>query len=285
MKSLHKLAVAIFMAPLLVLAGTPGDPASKDLLLVHDSADVAMPLVEFLKTKGGFTTTVVDQGHLPSDWSNYRAVLGYVHGKLLEPTELAILDYTEHGGRFVALHHMISSGKAGNKFYFKFLGMQLDNPKESSKPVEPGAGYGWYNGPRTPENGEVGISYTLINLHPHHFILSHDVTWGESVPYQSTDALTVRTEYPGIVLPRAEAYVNHKYTDGRAKTVLCGLKYTDTRTGATFEQDRMAWFKDYGAGKIFYFQPGHFIDEYQNPNICQMILNAVIWDGQSSGKY
>ena len=47
-----------------------------------------------------------------------------------------------------------------------------------------------------------------------------------------------------------------------------------------FEQDRMAWFKDYEKGRIFYFLPGHFAEEYQNPNISQMILNTILWDGR-----
>jgi len=282
MNPIFTLITALVLAPLVTFADPPADASSKQLLLIHDNITVGMPLVEFLKVKGGFTTTVVDQAHLPADWSGYRAVLGYVHKNLEEPTEQAIISYTEHGGRFVALHHMISSGKAENKYYFKFLGIQLDSPKDSPKPVDPGAGYGWYNGPRTPDGKETGISYTLIKLHPTHFIVTHDVNWGPPVTYQSSDALEPPAEYPAIVMPRAEAYMNHKFTDGRAKTVLCGMKFTDPRTGKIFEQDRAAWFKDYGAGKIFYFQPGHFIEEYLDPNICQMILNAIIWNGDSA---
>lgn len=279
MKHTLTLLIALLLTRLAALALPPGDPSGKQLLLVHDSAEVAAPLVEFLHAKGGFTTTIVDQAHLPADLSGYRAVLGYVHKTLTEPTELAIISYTEHGGRFVALHHMISSGKAANQHYFKFLGIQLDNPKECKNPVLPGAGYGWTNGPRDADGKETGISYTLVRLHPTHFIVTHDVTWGEPVAYQSSDAPVPSAKYPAIVIPRAEAYMNHKFTDGKAKTVLCGMKFTDPRTGTHFEQDRMAWIKDYGAGKIFYFQPGHFIEEYKDANICQMILNAIIWDG------
>jgi len=280
MKPSPALLIALLLAPLTALAAPPTNPSATQLLLIHDSAEVTAPLVEFLKAKGGFTTTVVDQAHLPADLSGCRAVLGYVHRNLTEPTELAIINYTEHGGRFVALHHMISSGKAANKHYFKFLGIQLDSPKESRNPVAPGAGYGWYNGPRTPDGAETGITYALIKLHPTHFIVTHDITWGDPIAYQSSDAPVPSAKYPAIVIPRAEAYMNHKFTDGNAKTVLCGMKFTDPRTGAVFEQDRMAWLKDYGAGTVFYFQPGHFIEEYKDPNICQMILNAIIWDGK-----
>lgn len=268
----------ILAAGLALGGGSRVDAAAGDhqLLLIHDGAKVTEPLVEFLKARGGYDTTVVDQAHLPSDWSGYRAVLGYVHGQLLEPTEVAIIDYTKKGGRFVALHHMISSGKAGNKYYFDFLGIQLDDPKASSAPVAPGAGYGWYTG----GEGEPGVKVTLVKLHPTHFIVTHDVQWADTVHYQSSDALAVAKDYPAIVMPKAEAYMNHKFTDGREKTVLLGFQYTDPRTHAFFEQDRTAWFKKYGAGLIFYFQSGHFSEEYQNPNISQMILNAIIWDGR-----
>jgi hypothetical protein len=246
------------------------------LLLIHDGAKVAQPLVEFLESRGGFQITQVDQAHLPADWTGFRAVLGYVHNKLLEPTELALIDYTKKGGRFLALHHMISSGKAANKYYFDFLGIQLDSPKTAREAVLPGVGYGWFTG----GPGDPGVTVALVNLHPSHYIVSHDVKWNDVIRYQSSDRLAAEKEYPAIILRKAEAYMNHKFTDGREKTVLCGMKYTDPRNEAVFEQDRMVWFKSYGAGRIFYFQPGHFSEEYQNPNIAQMILNAIVWDGR-----
>lgn len=248
---------------------------SNRLLLIHDGAKPIQPLIQFLHETGGFDVTVVDQSQLPSDWSQFRAVLGYVHNKLLEPTELAIIDYTKKGGRFLALHHMISSGKADNKYYFDFLGVRLDNPKQSKDPVEPGAGYGWYTGGK----GEPGVAITVVNLAPTQFIVAHDVKWPDTAHYQSSDTLTPAKDYAALVLPKSEAYVNVKFTDGREKTVLCGMSYTDPRTHAVFEQDRCAWFKRYGEGWIFYFQPGHFAEEYQNPVIRQMIWNAIVWDG------
>ncbi len=251
--------------------------SSQRLLLVHDNATVAEPLVAYLKEHGHFETLVVDQAHLPppAEWSGFRAVLGYVHGKLLEPTEVAIIDYTKKGGRFVALHHMVSSGKAENKYYFDFMGLRLEEPKSSPQPKVPGAGYGWYTGGK----GEPGIQQTLVNLNPTHFIVSHDVTWSATAHYQSSDTLDIARDYPAIALPKAEAYVNVKWTDGREKTVLFGFSYTDPRNQAHFEQDRAGWTKPAGAGRIVYLQPGHFAEEYENPNIAQMVLNAIVWDG------
>lgn len=276
----HRLLTIV--AGLMLGVGTPlpaQTPApSQRLLFVHDNAKAAAPLIAFLKTRGGFDTLVVDQAHLPpaTEWSGFRAVLGYVHGRLLEPTELAIIDYTKKGGRFVALHHMVSSGKVANKYYFEFMGLQLDDPKNSPTPKEPGASYGWYTGGKS----EPGIQQTLVNLNPHHFITSHDVKWDVTAHYQSSDTLDIARDYPAIVLPKAEAYVNVKWTDGREKTVLFGFSYTDPRNQAHFEQDRSGWTKPYGAGRIVYLQPGHFAAEYENPNISQMVLNAIVWDGR-----
>jgi hypothetical protein len=257
--------------------------ASQRLLFIHDSATAAEPLITYLKTHGGFDTLVVDQAHLPppTEWSGFRAVLGYVHGKLLEPTEVAIIDSTTTGGRFVALHHMVSSGKTENKYYFDFMGLRIEEPKNAPAPKVAGAAYGWYTGGKgEPGKGEPGITQTLVNLNPTHFITSHDVKWSDTARYQSSDTLTVAKDYPAIVLPKAEAYVNVKWTDGREKTVLVGFSYTDPRTQAHFEQDRSGWTKPAGAGRIVYLQPGHFAEEYENPNISQMVLNAIVWDGR-----
>lgn len=72
--------------------------------------------------------------------------------------------------------------------------------------------------------------------------------------------------------------MNHKFTDGREKTVLCGLKYYDPRNGELFMQDRAVWLKPYGEGDIVYILPGETPADYENPNIAQMILNAVMWE-------
>ena len=273
---LHRLLLVGLLAAAARLAGQPST-SSHRLLLIHDSAKVAQPLIAFLRERGQFDTLVVDQAHLPppGDWDGFRAVLGYVHGRLLEPTELAIIDYTKRGGRFVALHHMVSSGKAANKYYFDFMGLRLEEPKNSPAPKQPGGPYGWYTGGQ----GEPGIAQTLVNLNATHFITTHDVTWPTTARYQSSDTLAAARDYPALVLPKAEAYVNVKFTDGREKTVLTGFIYTDPRNQAHFEQDRSGWTKPAGAGRIVYLQPGHFAEEYENPTVAQMVLNAIVWDG------
>lgn len=71
--------------------------------------------------------------------------------------------------------------------------------------------------------------------------------------------------------------MNHKFTDGREKIVLCGIKFYDERNGQLFTQDRAAWIKKQGDGYIIYFLPGHVTSDYENQNVCQMVLNAINW--------
>lgn len=240
---------------------------SNKILIVHDELPQMEVLTKFLQQKGGLDVTVVEQSALPEDWSGYRAVIAYIHRVLEVPAEKAIIAYTDNGGRYIALHHSISSKKANNEFYFDFLGIHLDSPGAAKNPVMPGAGYGWRE----------EITLTLVNLNPSHYITSHNVTWGEEIPYTPSDKPAYEALYPSISLHETEVYLNHKFTDGREKTILYGFKFFDDRNGQLFMQDRGAWLKAYGKGEVVYLQPGHAISDFENDNISQMILNAITW--------
>ena len=230
-----------------------------DVLIIQDELPQMEVLADFLADKGDLSVKIVDQQGLPDDLAAYRAVIVFIHGKLFEQTETAVLDYTENGGRLICLHHSISSGKAKNKFYFKFLGVQLD------KGIMEAGGYKWEDG-----------SWSIVNLNPHHPITNHNVNWNEPIAYTSSDYPSVEGSFSAIALKKdSEVFVNHKYTDGREKTVLCGLVYKDPATGRTYMQDRAAWLKKQGKGSVFYFMPGHSVSDYKNANIAQIILNAV----------
>lgn len=243
----------------------------RQVLIVMDEKPQMEVLSRFLESEGGLTVTIVPQDSLPADFSPFEAVVGYIHGKLQEKTELAIIDFTKNGGEYICLHHSISSGKSRNKYYFKFLGIQLDHPEKSSQPVEPGAGYGWTHG------GEEGVTLTILNLNPHHYITNYRVNWGKEIDYTPSDFPSAAGHYPSLSFEKSEVYMNHKFTDGREKTVLCGFKFFDRRNGKMFMQDRAVWLKDYGKGAIVYFKMGHSTREFQNRNYSQMILNAINW--------
>jgi hypothetical protein len=245
-----------------------GSPLQKQkIIIIQDEIPQMKVLAKFLRENGNLKVDIVSQDSLPSSLSHYQAVVVYIHKGLFEATEKAIIDYTMNGGKFICLHHSISSGKAKNKYYFDFLGIQLDDPKNSKNPVEPGGGYAW----------KESVTLILLNLNPEHYITNHQVTWGHKTNYISSDHPSIEKEYPSIMLEDSEVYLNHKFTDGREKTVLCGIKHFDERNEKLFMQDRGAWIKKAGKGVIIYFQPGHAPSDYEDPNIAQMILNAVKW--------
>jgi hypothetical protein len=239
------------------------------VIIVQDEMPTIKVLSSFLREKGKLDVTVVDQKHFPQDLSAYGSVIGYIHGKLAESAEMAIINYTQQGGRYIALHHSISSGKAKNMHYFAFLGIQLDQGSQSKHPVEPGKGYGWVEGE--------DIALTLVNLTPHHYITNHKIQWDDTISYASSDQPSVERSYPSITLAHTEVYMNHKFIDGREKTVLCGFKFLDKRNQHLFMQDRAVWLKQYRKGDIIYIMPGHSPSDYENQNISQMILNATQW--------
>jgi hypothetical protein len=268
------LLAAVMVVALFAWLGA--GPGPRDVLIIQDEMPQIEVLSAFLKEHGNKEVDVVDQDGLPDDLSQYEAVLLFIHKDLAEATEKAVIDYTKKGGRFVCLHHSISSGKAANKYYFDFLDVRLDNPKQSSKAVEPGVGYGWRH---TETNGE-NVTLTIVNLNSKHYITNHRVDWGEAIPYTVSDYPSEEARFPSISLENSEVYLNHKFTDGREKTVLMGIKYFDDRVGKVFMQDRAGWIKREGDGEIVYLMPGHAASDYENRNIAQMVLNAIEWQPQ-----
>ena len=71
--------------------------------------------------------------------------------------------------------------------------------------------------------------------------------------------------------------MNHKFTDGREKTVLMGLKFLDERNDQMFMQDRAGWLKGHGEGEVIYLMPGHAATDFENDNFAQMIMNSITW--------
>jgi hypothetical protein len=250
---------------MLALGASPHKPA--EVLIIQDELPQMKVLAGFLQEKGSLSVTISDQASLPKDLSAYRAVLVFIHKDLQETTEKAIIDYTQKGGRLICLHHSISRVKAANKFYFDFLGIRLDQG-----PMAAG-GYAYQ-----------ASGWSLVNLNPHHYITSFHVDWGSTTAYTPSDAPSVEGTYPSIRLgDDSEVFINHKFTDGREKIVLCGLAYQDKEANRTYLQDRGAWIKEQGKGIIIYFMPGHAASDYQKNGIAQMILNAIRWTPDAAG--
>ena len=240
--------------------------AQSKVLIIQDELPQMEVLSDFITENGqNIDIGIVDQDNLPGSMSDYDAVIVYIHGKLFENTEKWIIEYTNKGGRFICLHHSISSGKAKNQNYFKFLGIRLDGTDNSRDAELPGEGYAWVD----------PVTLIIVNLNDQHYVTNHKIGWGKGIQYQSSDLFPEMQTFPSISLPESEVYLNHKFTDGKEKTILLGLKYLDTRNNELFMQDRAGWYKKAGKGEIFYFMPGHAAIDFQNPNYSQMILNAI----------
>jgi Trehalose utilisation len=269
---MRKMIVSIVSTLLLIAIAWPARAAdSKQVLIVMDEREQMETLAKYLKEHGGIDSTIVDQKSVPDDWSHFDAVIGFVHGALQEPVEMKIIDYTKNGGRYVCLHHMISSGKSKNKYYFDFLGVRMTDIDKSREPAEPGGHYAW----REP------VDITVVNLNPTHYITSHDVTWPDKTEF-SAGGSTKAVTYPAFT-ERGEAYMNVFFSD-TDKTVLLGLKYTDDRNNASYMQTAEGWLKPAGKGWIVYLQPGHFTQEFEQPAVSQMVLNAITWAPRAASK-
>ncbi|OHB76019.1 MAG: hypothetical protein A2Z25_22245 [Planctomycetes bacterium RBG_16_55_9] len=242
--------------------GVSAQAGGNKVLIIQDERPQMDVLAKFLEEKGKLSVTIADQQSFDKKLSPYKAVVVFIHKDLHEQTERVIIDYTQASGRLVCLHHSISSKKAENKFYFDFLGVQLNKG-----PMEEG-GYAYK-----------ASSWTFVNLNSKHYITNHKIDWNDEVTYTCSDQPGVEKLYPCTRFKEdSEVFVNHRFTDGRDKTVLCGLIYTNKATGKTYMQDRAGWIKSQGKGTIVYLMPGHCVSDYQNERIAQMVLNAVTWE-------
>ena len=240
--------------------------SSAKVLIIQDELQQMEVLTNFLTTnQKNLEIDIAKQKNLPEDLTVYHAIILYLHFRLHENTENKVIEYTKNGGRLIVLHHSISSGKAKNKNFFPFLGVQLDGTDNSRDPELPGGGYVWIE----------GVTFTLINLDPGHCVINYNVDWGEKINYTPSDIAPAASAYPTISLHDSEVYLNHKFTDGKDKTILMGMKFYDIRNDQLFMQDRASWYKTAEKGDIFYFMPGHSSREFENKNFSQMILNAI----------
>ncbi len=249
-KYVREIAVALMI-------GVGFSLAQEKILIIKDELPQMQLLADYMQKAGGFTAELADQNRLPASLHPYRSVVLYVHRQLTEETELAVIKYTRQGGRLLVLHHSISSGKRNNRYWFDFLKIKL--PEASLQD----GGYAY----RDP------VDVQMVNLRPDHYITSHNLTWPEKTTYGDVSPI----EAPAVTLHHSEAYLNQKFTDQNEKLVLCGMKYFDSATGVWYMQDQAAWLKKADQGWIFYLMFGHKNNDFEVPQITQMILNAMTW--------
>lgn len=236
-----------------------GSVTGAEVLIVADEFPAMELLAAKLKAEENLASRIVAQTNLPSDLSGFAAVIVYIHRELREPTERALVDYTRAGGRLVALHHSISSGKRKNKQWFGFLGVDLPQ-KDLSQ-----GGYKWIE----------GVPLEVVNLAPDHFITTHRVNYPARIPFSADGKPENATERPGFRLEPSEVYLNHVLTEPR--TILLGFRYTDAKSGQVWMQSHAGWVRAAGRGWIVYLLPGHTVAEFDNPTYARIVANAVVW--------
>lgn len=255
--TLALLLTCAFAAPRPARAAEAAKPAAK-VLIVADEFPAMRVLADRLKAEERIESEIVAQDKMPASLAPYAAVLVYIHKGLNEEPEKAFIQYAEGGGKLILLHHSISSGKRKNKYWFKFFGVDLPTGD-----VDKG-GYKWTE----------GITMSIVNLKPDHFITSNKIAWPSQIDWQPAGAAAV-TKVPGETLHETEVYLNHVLTGER--TILLGLKYTDAKTGKTYQQAHAGWVKPAGKGTLIYLLPGHSEREFKDPVYGRMVLNAVVY--------
>jgi hypothetical protein len=241
---------------ILFLAGFLHLPRA-EALFVADEFPAMQLVAGQLKAEEKIDSKVIAQSELPENLATFDAVVVYIHRELFEKAENAFIKYTTNGGNLVVLHHSISSGKRKNANWFPFLGVSLPEGN-----VDDG-GYKWIE----------GIEWSLVNLNPAHFIMTNRVSYPEKISHVGTNGSA--STLPAFTLKHSEVYLNHVHTESR--TLLMGFKYTDTKSGKIYTQDRAGWIKPAGKGQIIYFMPGHSLSDFQDPTFGRIVLNAVIY--------
>ncbi len=233
-------------------------PAAR-VLIVADEFPAMRLLAQKLQAAENLASTLVWQTNLPTDLSPFAAIVVYIHMGLQESAEKAMVAYTRNGGRLVALHHSISSGKRKNKEWFPFLGVTLPQGD-----VRQG-GYKWIE-PATLE---------VVNLAPDHFITTHKVSYPSRISWQSPGSPADGKALPGFVLKESEVYLNHQLTGPH--TILLGFRYTDPKSGEVYCQPRAGWVRPADKGWIVYLKPGHSGQDFEMDAYWRIVANAVIW--------
>jgi hypothetical protein len=242
---------------LLLLCFWPPLAAASDVLVVADEFPAMEVLARHLKAGAGVASTIVKQDAIPSDTARFSSLVVYIHRTITEPAEKAFIDYANNGGRLILLHHSISSGKRGNRWWFPFLGISLPAQEFAQ------GGYKYFE----------GIRMEIVNLAPKEYITTHRVKYPARIEYRSSDLGSAERARPGFALDDTEVYLNHVFSGERK--ILLGLKYHEPQSGRTYMQDRAGWYKRAGKGWVLYFMPGHSVKEFENPVYSQILVNAV----------
>lgn len=225
--------------------------------MVADEFPAMQVLARQLQQTGGYASWIVAQTNLPAALDPFAAVFVYIHGAMAARTEEALIRFTENGGRLIALHHSISSGKRTNAHWFEFLGVALPTGDVTQ------GGYKWIE----------SISQDILNLAPTHMVTSQEVRYPATFDLPPAKPGEPARRLAGFTLGHSEVYLNHRLNGPH--TLLLGFRYRDAKSGVEYVQDHAGWLRPAGRGLIFYFQPGHSPAEFEDPAYARILLNAL----------
>lgn len=263
------LLLLCMMTPTWGQAIKQADKLGPRILILADGADELSILAEQLADEG-YRVRRIGQQDFAELLDGYAAVIVYVHKPLLPPVETALIEYAHGGGRLVVLHHALASAKRANPKWLEFLGVSMAP----------------HNAQQYPWKVSGGLTFTMVNLAPRHYITTHNVSYNKAVEYRSPDREELRGRFPAFELHNTEIFHNQRHTDGKRKTILFGYlnetlaDASHTGTMPTME-DTAGWYKHTGKGLTFYLQPGHAESDFRNMNFMNIILNCLNWSGDS----
>lgn len=196
------------------------------------------------------------EDQIDPDLSGFDFVIVYVHEILPADTERALICYATDGGSLIVLHHSIASAKMNNPEWLDFLGIQLF-PRDHKE-------YPW---------GVLNdTTHTIVNLCPGHFLTSNGMNYMETTTFHSEYDTIYQGVYESFDLHHTEIFLNQRFV-GDQHNILFGFS---TENGSRM-QPTGGWYKNAGKGRVFYYQAGHSVSDFENQNFLQIFLNTLKW--------
>jgi hypothetical protein len=205
----------------------------------------------------GYDIQMAEQDKVGTGLSAFDYVFMYVHKPLIPEVENALIGYARRGGSLFVLHHGIASAKLENPEWLEFLGIELF-PGDHDR-------YSW---------GVIHhATHTMVNLNPGHFITTNGIRYEKETLFHSEFEPIFQGTFPAFDLSDTEIFLNQIPKDEQIE-VLFGV--TDGK--GSIMQPTSGWYRETGKGRVFYYQAGHSVEDYGNPNFIRVLLNTLEWD-------
>lgn len=230
--------------------------AQKKIMIIADEWPQMDAMAARLDEYADYDIQKAEQDQIDFDLSEFDIVFMYIHKPIILDVERAFIDFTNAGGSLIVLHHGIASSKMQNPSWLDFLGIELF-PRDHQK-------FPW---------GVIAqTTHTMVNLYPGHFITSNGIKYDKTIPFQSENDTIFHGKYQAFDLTDTEIFLNQRLKDDQIK-VLFGFKSDE----GSRMQPTSGWYKQSGKGRIFYYQAGHSVADFENPNFIRVILNTLEW--------